>query len=96
MRKIEIPTDTPTEFEFGDTAADIHMRDEGEQREKGGRKTTEGGEGEEARTEETPQSHTEKVVAEKRPRAERSDSKMDTESQSRHKKGQMMDSLTVR
>ena len=31
MRKIEVPTDTPTEFELGDTAADIHkMKEERE------------------------------------------------------------------
>ena len=28
VRKIEIPTDTPTEFEFGDTVADIQRRRE--------------------------------------------------------------------
>ena len=49
MRKIEVPTDTPTEFELGDVAADIQRREEREagereeeaqkQREKpGGRK----------------------------------------------------------
>ena len=27
MRKIEIPTDTPTEFELGDRAADIQRRE---------------------------------------------------------------------
>ena len=28
MRRIEVPTDTPTEFELGDTAADIQRRRE--------------------------------------------------------------------
>ena len=28
MMKIEIPIETPTEIELGDTAADIHMRKE--------------------------------------------------------------------
>ena len=28
VRKIEVPTDTPTEFELGDTAADIQRRRE--------------------------------------------------------------------
>ena len=41
MRKIEVPTDTPTEFELGDTAADIQRRrekSEARQREEGGQK----------------------------------------------------------
>ena len=47
MRKIEVPTDTPTEFESGDTATDIQRRrEEREQREWGGdRETTEAGAG---------------------------------------------------
>ena len=28
VRKINVPTDTPTEFELGDTAADIQMTEE--------------------------------------------------------------------
>ena len=32
VRKIEVPTDTPTHFELGDTAADIQRREEKEQR----------------------------------------------------------------
>ena len=47
MRKIEVPTDTPTEFELGDTAADIQRRREKrEARERGtetGRSEVEGG-----------------------------------------------------
>ena len=39
MSKIEVPTDTATEFELGDTAADIQRkRGEIEQRDKGGRR----------------------------------------------------------
>ena len=35
LRKIEVPTDTSTEFELGDTAPDIQrMREEREQRER--------------------------------------------------------------
>ena len=35
MSKIEVPTDTPKEFELGDTAADIKRRkEEKEQRER--------------------------------------------------------------
>ena len=35
MRKIKVPTDTPTEFELGDTATDIHRRrEERKQRER--------------------------------------------------------------
>ena len=47
MRKIDVPTDTPTEFDLGDTAADIQRkREEREQSEKGGgRETTEVKEG---------------------------------------------------
>ena len=38
MRKIEVPRDIPTEFELGDTAADIQSRrEEREQRERGRR-----------------------------------------------------------
>ena len=44
VRKIEVPTDTPTEFELGDTAADIQRRrEERVARQNGGRGTeTEG------------------------------------------------------
>ena len=31
VRKIEVPTDTPTEFELGDTVADIQRRREEEE-----------------------------------------------------------------
>ena len=81
MRKIEIPKDTPTEFELGDTAAHIQRRRaEREQRERGGdRGTTEAGEGnEEARRLETTEPQTEEAVAEKKTRTERSESEMDT------------------
>ena len=46
VRKIEVPIGTPTEFQLGDTIVDIQKRGEKrEQREGGGRETTEGGEG---------------------------------------------------
>ena len=32
MRKIAVPIDTPTELDFGDTAADIHWTEAREQR----------------------------------------------------------------
>ena len=41
--RIEVPTDTPTEFKLGDTAADIQRRREDKERGGGGRETTEGG-----------------------------------------------------
>ena len=34
VRKIEVPTDSVPEFELGDTAADIHCREEREARER--------------------------------------------------------------
>ena len=49
MRKIVVPTDTPTEFKLEDTVADIQRRDGVERTERGGgggTETTEGGEGE--------------------------------------------------
>ena len=56
--KIEVPTDTPTKFELGDTAVDIwRRREEREQREERER--------EEARRAKTPQS-TEEAVAKKK------------------------------
>ena len=36
MKKIEIPTDTPSEFELEDTAADIQRRREGKEQSEGG------------------------------------------------------------
>ena len=47
VRKIEIPINTPTQFELGNTTADIQRRrEEREQREGGGgTETSEGGEG---------------------------------------------------
>ena len=98
MRRIEVPTETPTEFELGDTAADIQrrreereQRDQREQIEKQQREEREG-----ARRVETPHSHTEEGVVEKRPGTERHEGEIDAEgggetatSQSRHKKGCM-------
>ena len=46
VRKIEIPTDTPTECELGDTAADIQRRKEMEHRERGRRQRNNIGRGE--------------------------------------------------
>ena len=97
--KIEIPTDTPTDFELGDTAADLQReREEIEQREREEEARKQQREKrEEAMREETTHS-AEEGVAEKCPRTERSDTEMDTESgreagtsllQSRHKKGFM-------
>ena len=83
VRKTEVLTDTPTEFELGDTVADIQRRrrEEREQRERererererGGKEITEGGEGEGG-------SHEGQGMAEKRPRIEKSDGEMDTDS----------------
>ena len=43
VRNIEVPTDTPTEFELGDTAAAIEEgRTENRERQGGGTKTVEG------------------------------------------------------
>ena len=79
VRKTKVPTDTPTEFELGDTAADIQRRrekrEQGEKEaEKQQRKEREG---EEARRVKNSQPHTEEGVAKTRPRTERSDSEMD-------------------
>ena len=66
MRKIEVHTDTPTEFELGETAADMQRRrEEREQREREG-----------ARRAEIPHS-IEEGVAEKIARTESSESEMD-------------------
>ena len=97
MRKIEVPTDSPTEFELRDTVADIQRRrNEREQREKAAKQQREKREMEEARRAETLQS-TEEGGAKKHPRTDRNDNKMDTEggredtsqSQSSCKKGLM-------
>ena len=93
VRKIEVPTDTPTEFELRDTAANIQRREEREarKREEEAQKQRE-----EARMEETTHSAEEGVV-EKHARTDRNDTDMDIEargeagtsqSHSRHKKGQ--------
>ena len=73
MRKVEVPTDTPTEFELRDTAADIERREDREGKTK--KQQREEREREEAKKAETPQSHKENRVAEKRPRTERTDRK---------------------
>ena len=68
MRKIEVPTETPPEFELGDTAADIQRRRqkrEQREREEAEKQQEERGRGK-ARRAETPQeeiSHTEEGVA---------------------------------
>ena len=67
VKKVEVPTDTPTEFELGDTAADIQRRQERQQREREAEKQQrEENEREKPRRAETPQS-TEEAVTEKRP-----------------------------
>ena len=38
VRKIEVPTDSPTEFKLGDTAADIQRRERRGMQEKGGKR----------------------------------------------------------
>ena len=97
---MEIPTDTPTEFELGDTAADIQIRrEEREQREREYEaQKQQREEREEARRAKTTQSQLEDPVAEKRARTERSESEMETRGggewgisqfQSRRKKGHM-------
>ena len=43
VRKIEIPTDTPTVLELGDTAADIQRRRKEREGEEPGKTTEEGG-----------------------------------------------------
>ena len=60
MRKIEVPTDTPTEFDLGDTDADVKRREERQQRkgEEEDAQKQQREEREEARRAETPQSHT--------------------------------------
>ena len=81
VRKIAVSTDTPTKFELGDTAADIQRsREEREQREKGDRQRNNRVRRGRVRRAETLQLHTEEGVAERRPRTERTDSEMDTES----------------
>ena len=82
VRKIEIPTDTPTEFELGDTAADIEKRREKREqrereREKAEKKEREEREREKARRLDTPQSQMQEAVTQKRLRTERSE--MNTE-----------------
>ena len=60
MRKIEVPTDSPTKIELGDTAGDIQRREEEEKQQREDRG--------EARRVDTPKeetSQTEKEVAEK-------------------------------
>ena len=93
IRKIKVPTDTPTEFELGDTTADIQRRRK--EREARERKEEAQKQREEARKEETTHS-AEEGVAEKRERTDKTDIEMNTEAggeadtsqlHSRHKKG---------
>ena len=91
--KIDVPTDTPTQFEFGDTVADIQqMREEREARE---REEEAQKQREEVGREESKHS-AEEGVAKKHARTDKSETEMDTEdggevgtsqSHSRHKKG---------
>ena len=46
VRKIDVPTNIPTEFELGDTSGNIQRREERTEGKRGGRETTEGREGE--------------------------------------------------
>ena len=66
MKKIKVPNDTPTEFELGDTAADIQwMREERQQtvrEEEAQKQQREEREREEARMEETTHSAEERVA----------------------------------
>ena len=60
IRKIELYTETPTQFELCDTAADTQRRrEEREQRKREEAEKQQREEREEARRAETPQSHTE-------------------------------------
>ena len=83
MRKIEVPTDTPTEFKLGDTAADIQKKREVKkqrEREGGGRtELTEGSEEREEAIREEPTRSAEEGVAENHARTDRSDTEMDTD-----------------
>ena len=101
MRKIEVLTDTPTEFELGDAAADIQWAREGRgQREveEESQKQREEKQREEVVREETIYS-AEEGVAKKCARTGRSDTEVDTEAGgevgilqllSRHKNGHVM------
>ena len=66
IRKIEVPTDTPTEFELGDTAADIQKRREEREKREGEedsqKQQREEREREEARWEETTHSTEEQAI----------------------------------
>ena len=98
VRRIEFPTETPPEFELGDTAADIHWRRhqrEAKEKEEQAQKKRE----QEARREEATHSP-EEGVSETSARTDKSDTKMDTCTEtggeagtsqwhSRHKKGHM-------
>ena len=95
VRKIEVPIETPPEFELGDTVADVQQRRE--EREAREREEEAQKQREEARREETTHS-AEGGVAEKRARTARSDTEMDREAggevgtshlHSRLKKGHM-------
>ena len=95
VRKIINPTDTPTEFELGDMAADIQQRRE--EREAREREEEAQKQKEEAMREATTHS-AEEGVSEKHERTDRSDTEINTEdegearisqSHSRYKKGHM-------
>ena len=70
MRRIEVPTDTSTEFELGDTAADTEVE---------GTETTEWGYGEGGSQEGGNSTVTDRGGSDKKARIERSESEMDTE-----------------
>ena len=76
IRKINVPTDTPTEFELGDTTADIQRRrEEARERKEEAQKQRK-----EARKEETTHS-AEEGMAEKRERTDKTDIEMNTEAE---------------
>ena len=83
MRKIKVATDTPTEYELGDTAADIQkMRKERKQREREEAGKQQREKQVEARKSENSQDTLQMkktVDPKKRPRTKRSEIEMDTE-----------------
>ena len=75
-RKIEVPTDTPTEFELGYTPAETQSRrQDREQRERAEKQQRKEREAWRRKL----QSQTQQAMVEKRPRTERSESEMATE-----------------
>ena len=77
VRKIYVPTDTFTEFEFGDTAANIQRSEGRDQRKRDEEAQREEMERQDARRAETPQPQ--EGVDEKRARTARSETEIDTE-----------------